>query len=1051
MRGLNRDPVIYHSEWHVPGFHMPVEDIISQEQSLQPSSRLAHTDVSSCGLVSNLLPKNPSNWKMIPCNQSISATYICEFSVNTIHSNLNIRGYFNFSQQLLSKCDRGWMRLNGSCYFLLQSNRKHYLNGCTILNASAVSAFTYNDVILNLYYYTYSLQRSTCLCTNINEAKVNPVLIQNLFATDTGIFDHNLQATLYNLNIYGGYNNLLACSNNVWIYCEKEPVLDRHISSTYQNAYLYQCLSGEFILESFKCDFHPDCYTGEDEDECILPCFKTNLTEDCYGCHSDSCLCRSTYFKCRGGGGCVGFEKLCNNIGDCQDNSDALVCVVKECIANEFLCRNGECIPGYAECDGTGHCIDSEDEANCHKKEPCTSFECLDGTCLPQYKVNNFMPDCTAGEDESEYIWLAGSTYYYMNATCPNGTLPCYIGHSRCFSIENACVYDTEPDLSLAHCGNGAHLKLCRFMGCPIFTYKCPSSYCIPHWMICNGVIDCPEGEDEAFCPLTRCPPSYYKCKGDTQCLHLENFCDGKTHCSLHGDDEKACQGLMPPCPFRCSCGLHTFRCLGEGSIQMVEKINNQSRFTSWKRNLQQVTISYGNLTLLNGSFSNLPLLKYLDTSFNRLVALEANVLYYSVLLVSLDVSFNQIRFVSSKAVSHLRNLKFFNISHNRLQKLSLALFLHHSLVFSVDASFNEITDSDYVFQNKLLRINKLNIYSNNITILEDFGKANIFIDSLITDQQFLCCMLKSIPVCGVNMFHSSDICNRLLPNNLSRLFYWVSGALTCVVCATCHLLFTFRTMFGNRKESSLWNSTNFIQQNILFANVLHGLYLVFIAIADRSFQYIFPVKKQEWLDHSYCLALRVTSLLNPFQSAFLLFLQAAHFLKGVRANFDGNPVNYKINIIVLFSWCTILPISLTTCYWIGKRRLYVNINHGICSGFQGVFFPMFALTSITNNTFVIFLIAMQMSSTFCYICIAITMEQSKRQSQRKWYTKNEKLFFSRTLMTVGFWFILSLTYLALVFIVIDSFKVTMYHDMFVSFYGLGNAIALSLQYLHAH
>ncbi len=35
---------------------------------------------------------------------------------------------------------------------------------------------------------------------------------------------------------------------------------------------------------------------------------------------------------------------------------------------------------------------------------------------------------------------------------------------------------------------------------CPVGFYKCPSSYCIPPFLICNDQSDCPEGEEELQC-----------------------------------------------------------------------------------------------------------------------------------------------------------------------------------------------------------------------------------------------------------------------------------------------------------------------------------------------------------------------------------------------------------------------------------------------------------------------------------------------------------------------------------------------------------------------
>ena len=669
------------------------------------------------------------------------------------------------------------------------------------------------------------------------------------------------------------------------------------------------------------------------------------------------------------------------------------------------------------------------------------------------HKVNNFVPDSPTGEDEKEYIWLAGSTFYDINATCSNGTLPCHLGHSKCFSLENACVYDTEGDGTLTQCGNGAHLKLCRYMGCPTSTYKCPMSYCIPYWMLCNGLIDCPDGEDEAHCPLSRCPPGYFRCKGEVICLHMKYRCDGIIHCNLHNDDEKACLSVMPDCPAQCSCRLHSVMCSEQGSNQMVRAMKNQSSLTQWKRQLHIVTLPHSDVTLLSKQFAYLPLLKYLDVSHNKLIHLEANTLHYSVLLLFLDVSFNQITFISLASFAKLKNLKFFNISYNMLQTFSMGYFAHHSSVTFIDASFNEITNIDYIFRNKELKISSLNIVGNKIGLMDDLEHANILIDILLTEQLGLCCLLRSIPTCGLNNSQGYDSCRYLLPQNFKSI-YWSCGTLIFLTLTMCQLLFTFRTIFGmqrNRQESSIWNSTNLIHQNILISYLLQGTYIISNITADMSFQNAFPSQKQNWLDHHYCFTLRVISLTNPFQSALLHFLLCVHFVKGIRAHFDSTAINIVVNFCVLFSWCITLPISILVSYYLQKRDLYVNDNHGICSGFQGLFFPLFTLSSITNNVYILYFIAVQIASSVCYIFIRNIMIRTKEQSQRMKYSKQEKQFFVRIFVTVSFWIIATLVYICFVCMEKRQLMITMFHDAFVSAQVVFNNILLIVQYSHSH
>ena len=45
---------------------------------------------------------------------------------------------------------------------------------------------------------------------------------------------------------------------------------------------------------------------------------------------------------------------------------------------------------------------------------------------------------------------------------------------------------------------------------CPDTHFQCPGSYCLPVYMRCNGVLDCPEHQDEHDCDVFVCP-GYYR------------------------------------------------------------------------------------------------------------------------------------------------------------------------------------------------------------------------------------------------------------------------------------------------------------------------------------------------------------------------------------------------------------------------------------------------------------------------------------------------------------------------------------------------------------
>ena len=94
------------------------------------------------------------------------------------------------------------------------------------------------------------------------------------------------------------------------------------------------------------------------------------------------------------------------------------------------------------------------------------------------------------------------------------------------------------------------HLFYCDDFQCPSH-FKCSDSYCIPVRHMCDGIQDCPYGEEEIQCNGHNCV-GYFWCPVESLCLGFIDVCDGQVHCSLSHDDELLCNTIS--CPAQCAC-----------------------------------------------------------------------------------------------------------------------------------------------------------------------------------------------------------------------------------------------------------------------------------------------------------------------------------------------------------------------------------------------------------------------------------------------------------------------------------------------------------------
>ncbi|PVD27181.1 hypothetical protein C0Q70_12335 [Pomacea canaliculata] len=319
----------------------------------------------------------------------------------------------------------------------------------------------------------------------------------------------------------------------------------------------------------------------------------------------------------------------CDESSKCGSQSFLLNCETsmagkRSVITAMFMClHSSQTLHFSLVCDFRPDCLDGSDENFCSRDYNCTGFTCLNGQCVDSHKLCDVNRDCWDGSDEDCVVFRT----WNINLTS--------------FAYPPAVIdFDQQTDVT--------YKELNSSDSCPEMHFRCPpEGYCLPVYVRCNGVYDCPYHEDEEDCASYTCP-GFYRCRASTVCVHVDHMCDGRPQCPQH-DDELFCE---LSCPQGCVCQGLAFVC--------SEKFNMQ-KFPA----MRYLDASGSGMTTRDLSPS-------INLVWLSLAACKLQILSNMSLpsLQTLDLSDNLIRSLDMSYFMQFKNLRVLRLAGNPLQSL---------------------------------------------------------------------------------------------------------------------------------------------------------------------------------------------------------------------------------------------------------------------------------------------------------------------------------------------------------------------------------------------
>ena len=529
-------------------------------------------------------------------------------------------------------------------------------------------------------------------------------------------------------------------------------------------------------------------------------------------------------FECEDGLRTIPYTLLCDFRHDCLDRSDETFCRHATCTGH--LCRNRQCVTPGQVCDGMGQCADSSDEDGCLTSRSSTIT-----------RESNF-PRLPIKESSLPYpslLTLDGHGYFIQQKMDINQ--PCPDTHFRCL---------------------GSH------------------GNCLPVYVRCNGVYDCPGREDEAACDSFTCP-GYYRCRGSKLCLHPDHVCDGVFQCPQQ-DDELLCGHT---CPEGCRCHGLAFVCRkplppgdASASLRYVDASGTGMTPRDFASYTYLVSLRLSRCGLQHASNITLPNLRHLDLSDNHMTSVNMDDFLSLPNLRSLRLSSNQIHVIKGGELSEQRPLlQVIDLSHVFAEIFNAKVFANFPNIHHLNLSFGKLRKIGGQGFKRMYRLKTLNLEGcPALTVFpRDIFEGLSSLATVRADNYKLCCKDNLPDKFNMEYCHAPEdevsSCQSLLRSDVYRTFLWLLAGLAVVGNS-----FTFVFRLREERGRAVTGFSVFVI-NLSVADFLMGVYLVIVGVADQVYLGSYLWEDDNWKTSVVCQIAGFLSLLSSEVSAFIICL----------------------------------------------------------------------------------------------------------------------------------------------------------------------------------
>ncbi|XP_071795645.1 uncharacterized protein [Asterias amurensis] len=523
--------------------------------------------------------------------------------------------------------------------------------------------------------------------------------------------------------------------------------------------------------------------------------------------------------------------------------------------------------------------------------------------------------------------------------------------------------------------------------------FDCEDGSCLNISGRCDGFRDCQiNGADEDNCTTVTCPGSF-PCKNSFTCIHMSAVCDGKFDCP--DEDDETQEACADRCPTMCSCNVSD-----DGYVSQCNSGWNQETVGDIVIRTTHLKLANENIIQLNtGIFKSLSFLESLVLKNNSLRDFNAGTFSGLFNLTFLDLSQNKVSELQSDVFEDLLNLRTFDgdgdddvdsdvdgddHDHDNGDGDGDGGDGNGNSEGDEDDDDNDDdnddgndddndddndgegdSDSDVsrsvlrypdVFKVPCIRVNflirgKWTSEKSRLTIDSGALEGLHKLEKLYVDDYRLCCKFdEEVPSkefdyskCTTTELQPPlNICGSLMRNDPLRASLWILG-LSALIGNLMVIIWRCR----RGKELGENETHSFLVLNLAISDLMMGVYMLIIAIADKLLGKSYSSVAKEWRSSVVCKIAGVVSVMSSEASVFFVTLISLDCFLSIVFPFSRVTIRgKKSKVIVVTLWLVSACVSIIPTVFSGDTDSNVYGLSDVCIGL-----PL--ITKVSSYSFV--------------------------------------------------------------------------------------------------